>query len=738
MNRNLKSFVAAALLMCAAAGAVGTAAARDVFNLSAGWTFFTSDDPSTDGAANVNLPHILATTGTFNYIKQIAVPASWEGRRVFLRIGGAANVADVFIDGLHCATHRGASAPFTVEITRLLRWGTPATVRIVADSSPRLDVLPIAGREKVYGGLYRGVELIVCDPLAISPAAPFDGNPDMGTTDGLWIATDRLTPGHAEGRVRLGLLTPAGTPAADMLSATDETTTPDGSFARVRFLDAEGNLAAQSSLPVTSATLDIPFTLSDPHLWQGADDPYLYEVEVTLFGPDGTQTDRLTTTTGFRTVAIDPEGNFTLNGRPITIHGVVLQRDRMMVGTALTPFQIEEDVALILEMGANAVRVAGGRHSDYFYTLCDESGLLVMSDGPFTGAAYPTDIDFVDTPAFRDNGRRQLGEMISGLYNHPSVVAWGVFSNVTARGGNPVPYIRALTELVRDLDPSRLTAAGSTQDGEVNFITDIVSFDLSLGWESGLPDGVVLWLDQLRTGWPYLRAGISYGAGASILHQSERLERPSSTDGYHPEGWQTFFHEEYVRYAVDAPGLWGVFVANMFDTGEAKVPPGSLTASVAAGVGVGGAIDDRGLVTFDRKDRKDAFWLYKALWNTSDPFVRIAGSRLDGRSERRQTIRVYSNRGEVELFVGGRSQGRHTGERGVFVWSDVNLRPGLNRLEARAEGTAPHRISITLTPSATTSQQPEAAPPVAPPTGSGVGSGVGSGIGLSGGEITPR
>ncbi len=245
--------------MCAVVGWSGAAGAREVFNVSAGWTFFSSDDPSTDGALTVNLPHIQAAAGTVNYLKQIAVPASWEGRRVFLRVGGAASVADVFVDGRHCATHRGASAPFTVEITPLLTWGSPATVRIVADSSPDLEVLPTAGREKVYGGIYRGVELIVCDSLAVSPAASLDGNTANGTTDGLWITTDHLTPDSAQGRVSLGLLTPPGT------------TTTEGSFARVRFLDAD--------------------TLSDPHLWQGTDDPYLYDVEVTLFGPDGIQTD---------------------------------------------------------------------------------------------------------------------------------------------------------------------------------------------------------------------------------------------------------------------------------------------------------------------------------------------------------------------------------------------------------------------------------------------------------------
>jgi beta-galactosidase len=262
---------------------------------------------------------------------------------------------------------------------------------------------------------------------------------------------------------------------------------------------------------------------------------------------------------------------------------------------------------------------------------------------------------------------------------------WGIFSNVSARTDDPVPYIRELNTLARSLDRGRLTAASSVQDGDINFITDIVSFDLSLGWSSGFPDEVVPWLSQLRSGWPDLRAGLSYSAGASIFDQSEQLERPSPTSNFHPEGWQTFFHEEYVRNAVDAQGMWGVFVGEMFDSGAAKSAFGALAVSPTASTT--GAINDHGLVTFDRKDRKDAFWLYKACWNTTDPFAHIVGSRLDTRSDRRQTIRVYSNLPETELFLNGRSQGDRTSEGGVFVWEDVNMRPGINRIEARATGT---------------------------------------------------
>ncbi len=774
--------MAAVVVLSVLSFAATPASARETYNISSGWTFFTSDASSTDDAPIVNLPHIQTTTGTVNYLKDIDIPTSWEGRRVFLRIGGASRTADIFVGGIHTATHPGSGSSFTVEITPHLRWGAPASVRIVVNSSPSLDVLPTAGGEKIYGGIFRGVELIVCEPFSISPTALLPasspqtstaggrntlevtttpgtpnkgsstptaggrntlevqatpgtpnkgsstptaggsntlevqatpGTPNKGSStptlrscegnDGLWITTDRLTAERAEGRVRLALLLPASptlsgaTPAATTSPATTSpaaspaTTPPAGATARIRITDAEGNTVARNTLPVTSSTLEIPFTVSTPRLWQGTADPYLYNVEVTLTGSDGIRTDSLAIQTGFRKVGIDADNNLTLNGIPTKIHGVTLSRDRMLVGTALTPFQIEEDIDFIREMGANAVRVVGGPHSDYFYRLCNEAGLLVWNDGPFTGAAYPTDIDFVDTEAFRTSGRTQFREMISGLYNHPSVVAWGIFSNVSMRTGDPVPYIRELNALAHNLDPQRLTAAGSVQDGDMNFITDLVSFDLALGWESGLPDGVVPWLRQLRRGWPDLRAGISFGAGASIFHQSERLERPSSTDSYHPEGWQTFFHEQYIRNAVDAPGLWGVFVVSMFDSGAAKASSKATGVTSAAsptgfpGSDIG-AIDDRGLVTFDRKDRKDAFWLYKAIWNRTDPFVHIAGSRLDSRTDRRQTIRAYSNLTEVELFIDGRSLGRRTGERGIFVWEGVEMRTGVNRLEARASG----------------------------------------------------
>jgi beta-galactosidase len=667
---------------------VGGASARSVYNINARWTFFTGNDTDTANSSAIYLPHTWnsdATAGAAayyrgegNYTKDVDIPAEWRGKRIFLRIGGAATVTDVIINGHHTGDHYGGSSAFTVEVTDRLDYGTSNKFWLIVNNAPRSDVLPTAGEENVYGGIFRNVELIVAEPLSISPTS-YGG-------DGVYITTTKLSTERAEGVVRLELLN------LDSL--------PEDARARIRFFDADERVVAQNSLPISelsagNTSVSLPFSIAKPHLWQGVSDPYLYNVEVTLTAKNDLITDSLRVSTGLRTFGVDTDHKFTLNGAPYHLRGVIVHRDRMMVGTAMTPFQIEEDVKLIREMGANAVRVVGGQHNDYFYTLCDEAGLVVWNDMPFIGAVYPTDRDFVDTERFRTNGQMQLTEMIMQLYNHPCVAMWGLFSNVLINGDDPKPYIRHLNELAHRLDSSRLTVASSTQDGDINFVTDLILFNQSLGWQQGMPADIVVWMEQMRTNWPDLPAGLSYSAGASIIHQSDMLEKPVVLGSHHPENWQTWFHEEYMRNAVDAPQFWGVFVGNMFDFGAARRTWGD-----------GKGTNDHGLVTFDRKDRKDAFYLYKANWNHTDPFVYITGKRLDTRTSRTQTIKVYSNQPEVELFVGNRSMGKRTGDHGIFTWENIDLRGGINRLEARADG-ATDRASLNInTSSGLTSPRP--------------------------------
>ncbi|MDR0907808.1 MAG: glycoside hydrolase family 2 protein [Rikenellaceae bacterium] len=645
----------------------GGVSAREVYNVGEGWTFFTGADH--DNSQIVYLPHTWNSPATAdatavyrgvgNYTKDIHIPAEWRGKRVFLRVGGAATVTDVIINGRHAGDHAGGNSAFTIELTDRLTYGATNSFWLIVNNSPRLDVLPTAGEESVYGGVFRDVELIVTEPLAVSPVS-FGG-------DGVWVLATNVSPDRAQGVVRLRLL--------------ELDTLPAGARASVRFTDADERVVAQNSVAITnlstdSTLIELPFSIKKPHLWGGVSDPYLYNIEVMLTSGDNLTRDSLVVATGLRTFGVDGEHHFTLNGSPYPLRGVIVHRDRSVVGTAMLPFQIEEDVALICEMGANAVRVVGGQHSDYFYTLCDEAGLVVWNDAPFMGAANPTDRDFVDTERFRANGEEQLTEMIAQLYNHPCVAMWGLFAGVLTNGDDPVPFVKQLNDLAHRLDPTRLTVASSTQDGDINFVTDLILFSQSFGWQTGMPADIVVWMEQLRRSWPNLPAGLSYSAGGSIFHQSEQLGKPLAGSSHHPEGWQTWFHEEYVRDAVDAPQFWGVFVGNMFDSGAS----------------------DHGLVTFDRKVRKDAFHLYKAYWAHSQPFVHITGKRLHYRSQRTQTIKIYSNQPEVELFVGGRSVGKRAGEQGIFTFEGVELRAGMNRLEARAGG-ASDRASIAINPS---------------------------------------
>ena len=267
--------------------------------------------------------------------------------------------------------------------------------------------------------------------------------------------------------------------------------------------------------------------------------------------------------------------------------------------------------------------------------------------------------------------RRSMG-MIFQQFNHPSVAVWGIFFDQTPRGDDPTAYVKELNSLAMLEDPSRLTSATSNQDGKINFVTDLVVWDHNYGWKEGLPSDIKVWLDQLRTNWGSLCSGISYGAGASIYHQDDSLYRPDYLGNWHPERWQTYLHEQYYPYIDGSPFLWGWFVANMFDYGAA-----------GRNWGEGTGVDDRGLVTFDRKYRKDAFYFYKANWNRTEPTVWIAEKRWNRRPRTTQTVRVYSNADQVELWLNGASLGAKTGTNGTFVWEGVEMRRGANRLQAR-------------------------------------------------------
>ena len=634
-------------------------AEREVYDLNGGWMFYTYDQAD---SVSVELPHTWNDVdalagradyyrGAGQYVKSIYVPTQWQGRRVFIRFYGANTVADLLVNGRYAGQHRGGNNAFEFELTDLLNYGERNLLWVTVSNAFRTDVLPTSEAENVYGGLYRRAEIEVTGPTVIG----FDGWGDLGVR----MQPRKVNAGQASGQALVAV------------NALHNATCQIGVTIRDDRDSVVWRTAERHKGDEGVSGGAVPFTVEHPRLWQGTEDPYLYRVTVSL--ADGERVDSVSFRTGFRTFAVDAEKGFSLNGQPYPLRGVVLWRDQAVYGPVFTESQLRRDVALIREMGANAVRVAGGSHAREFYDLCDEAGLVVLTDGPLIGTTRLDRRGYYNAEAFRANGLRQLQEAIRQLGNHPSICFWGLFADPKMIGDDPRPFIEALQAEARRLDPSRLTAGVSNQDGDVNMLTDLIVWNHSFGWTLGQPEDIAIWRDQLHSDpvWKRMKSAVSYRAGGSPYQYADRLQWPDPSRSWHPENWQSHVHEvHYEALAADST-FWALFVGDMFDRGDAD-----------SGTNGSRGIDDCGLVSFDRRVRKDAFWFYKANWNKSEPFVRFAGRRHGRREGAVQSITVYSNLPVAELFVNGESLGTQVARNGVMTWENVQLRTGNNQLSA--------------------------------------------------------
>lgn len=634
-------------------------AEREVYDLNGGWMFYTYDQAD---SVSVELPHTWNDVdalagradyyrGAGQYVKSIYVPTQWQGRRVFIRFYGANTVADLLVNGRYVGQHRGGNNAFEFELTDLLNYGERNLLWVTVSNAFRTDVLPTSEAENVYGGLYRRAEIEVTGPTVIG----FDGWGDLGVR----MQPRKVNAGQASGQALVAV------------NALHNATCQIGVTIRDDRDSVVWCTVERHKVDEGVSEVAVPFTVEHPRLWQGTEDPYLYRVTVSL--ADGERVDSVSFRTGFRTFAVDAEKGFSLNGQPYPLRGVVLWRDQAVYGPVFTESQLRRDVALIREMGANAVRVAGGSHAREFYDLCDEAGLVVLTDGPLIGTTRLDRRGYYNAEAFRANGLRQLQEAIRQLGNHPSICFWGLFADPKMIGDDPRPFIEALQAEARRLDPSRLTAGVSNQDGDVNTLTDLIVWNHSFGWTLGQPEDIAIWRDQLHSDpvWKRMKSAVSYRAGGSPYQYADRLQWPDPSRSWHPENWQSHVHEvHYEALAADST-FWALFVGDMFDRGDAD-----------SGTNGSRGIDDCGLVSFDRRVRKDAFWFYKANWNKSEPFVRFAGRRHGRREGAVQSITVYSNLPVAELFVNGESLGTQVARNGVMTWENVQLRTGNNQLSA--------------------------------------------------------
>lgn len=637
-------------------------AQRQSVVLDRGWTYTPGWEMNVAAAGRpVDLPHTWNTDllggkpdyyrGLGNYLKVVEVPDEWNGRRLFLRFGGANSVCDLFVNGRHVGQHRGGYTAFAWEITPYVQFGGRNTLWIRVNNAPNLDVPPLTGDFNIYGGLYRSIELISTPETHIA----LD---DYGSS-GLYVTPTQVSAERAEVNARVGVRGRGGEMAVATFTVRDGKGKALETLTRRVKLDLAGK-----------GDVGVSFTLAQPHLWNGTEDPYLYSVEARVSGNDGGM-DMVRQAFGVRWFSVGDDNQFYLNGKPLRIQGVCRVEDWDGIGNALRRQNHRRDVELMREMGVNAVRCAYFPNDSYFLDLCDRAGILVWSDLPLVGAEAYRNKGFSDSEGFKANLIRQFREMIRQQYNHPSVVWWGLFDQLTQRGADPIGVVRDLNRMAKAEGGGRLTVAASNQDGELNFVTDLIGFNQFLGWRSGQPQDFALWTRELRRDFPMLRSGVGeYGAGASIYQWADSLYRPDAAGGWHPEQWQTWLHENYWSVIAAKPNFWGTFVWTMFDYGAAHRTDGARPG-----------VADYGLVTFDRRVRKDAFYFYKANWNRSEPFVHLADGRREQRSEQIQTIRAFSNGNDVELLVNGVSQGLRSNDGlGRFEWSEVQLRVGENRI----------------------------------------------------------
>lgn len=639
-------------------------AQRQDILLNNDWNFRFSHQVQKGTEVRVDLPHtwnaqdalsgkIDYKRGIGNYEKNLFIRPEWKGKRLFIRFEGVNNIADVFINRRHIGEHRGGYGAFIFEITGKVEYGKENSILVRVNNGEQLDIMPLVGDFNFYGGIYRDVHLLITDETCISPldyASP-----------GVRLIQDSVSHRYAKVRAIVDL--------SNGSSGNQEVEL------NVRLLDGQRVVKEGTKNVNLSGNevmqQELTFEIDQPHLWNGRQDPFLYQAEVTLFR-NGQMVDRVTQPLGLRFYRIDSDKGFFLNGKHLPLKGVCRHQDRSEVGNALRPQHHEEDAALMLEMGVNAVRLAHYPQATYFYDLMDKNGIIVWAEIPFVGPGGYNDKGFVDLPAFRANGKEQLKELIRQHYNHPSICVWGLFNELTELGDNPVEYIKELNVLAHQEDTTRPTTSASNQMGDLNFITDAIAWNRYDGWYGGTPADLGKWLDRMHKDHPEICIAISeYGAGASIYHQQDSLVKTVPTSWWHPENWQTYYHIENWKTISSRPYVWGSFVWNMFDFGAAHRTEGDRPG-----------INDKGLVTFDRKVRKDAFYFYKANWNREKPMLYLTGKRNTVRTQRLKTITAFTNLSGAELFVNGKSYGKAIPDSyAILEWKNVELEPGENEIK---------------------------------------------------------
>ncbi|MBE6608653.1 MAG: glycoside hydrolase family 2 protein [Ruminococcaceae bacterium] len=608
---------------------------RHIFNLNENWLFVKDTaDINAGNGEQINIPHSWNALdgqdggndyfrGSCLYTKTIKKSDIPEAELYYIEFCGTNSSADLFVNGNKLAHHDGGYSTWRVNITDALK--DENEIAVVVDNSANDTVYPQMADFTFYGGIYRNVNLVCVSNSHFD--LDYYGSPGIKVTP-------EICGNDAKVNVEVYISNPK-----------------DNQNIRYTIYDANGEAVAGATGTWTNQTFDI----KDVHLWNGRKDPYLYTCEAELLDGENT-VDNVATRFGCRTFKIDPDNGFILNGEEYPLRGVSRHQDRWGVGNALLPEHHAEDIDLIMEVGATTIRLAHYQHDQYFYDLCDEKGLVIWAEIPYISKHMPTG---------RENTISQMKELVTQNYNHPSIVVWGL-SNEISIGGSDDDLLenhRILNDLVHEMDKTRLTTIAAVSmckmDDPYLQIPDVVSYNHYFGWYGGDTTMNGPWFDKFHATHPTIPIGCSeYGCEALNWHTSDPKQ------GDYTEEYQAYYHEELIKQLFTRKYMWATHVWNMFDFG----------ADARAEGGENGQ-NHKGLVTIDRKYKKDAFYAYKA-WLVSpedDPFVHLCGKRYIDRVEEVTKVTVYSNLPEVELFVNGESIGKKTAEDHFFYFDVKNI-----------------------------------------------------------------
>ena len=640
---------------------------RKVININKSWKFLKQDvneakeiSYNDQTWSSLSLPHTWNAIDGANgnefhrgacwYRKELTLPLEYENQRVFIEFEGSNSVTDVYLNGKHLGQHRGGYSTFRFDLTEYFVCGKPNVLAVKVDNSAFEDVYPLRADFTFHGGIYRDVNLVVVNPVHVDLL-------DHGA-QGVYVIQEEVTDTQANVRIQTRITNDLKEENKVRLWVD----LYDQAGEQVSYRAAEVNLEGGETKPV-----DLAISINDPKLWNGLEDAHMYEARVSLQRYNDTL-DEVVVPFGVRYFHVDPKQGLFLNGNNIRLNGVSRHQDRKDMGWAITHKEHEEDMELIKEVGATSIRLAHYQHDQYFYDLCDQEGMVVWAEIPFITEMSQTDLT-------GENAKSQMVELIRQNFNHPSILFWGIQNEIQIGSRNEKEVrqvVRELNELTKKEDPTRLTTMANVfivkDTDEYNYLTDVIGYNKYYGWYNGEAEDFAPWLDNFHETNPNTSLCVSeYGAEGIIEYHSDEPIVNDYTEEYH-----ALYHEKVWKIFEERSYLWATYVWNMFD----------FAANVRDEGGVKGR-NNKGLVTYDRKVKKDAFFMYKAHWS-KDPFVHLAGKRYVERASDQIDLKVYTNCEQVTLYVNGVKIETQSAANRIVVLKDVALTDGLNHLKVEA------------------------------------------------------